>query len=227
MPRPKDPPLRELKAAVLSLEWEITDEVISALMSELDGLKRTCNGDQTVQVFVQLLIALGSYVRAKRGKAHPHTLDTLSEVFGNFEKAVSSETTAASKKKLLHQSVARFKQLKQEIALKKAESAKKMENKGGPAVGKALQATLPPSKWEISREAWEELMQSNENLALSVESLVRNMEEIAEICRSQYDALRAEMHSVAAVPDRCRKRRGNGRVPKFSTSKAAKRNRRS
>ncbi len=225
-PRPKDSPLRELKAAVLSLEWEITDEVISTLMTELDGLKRTCNGDQTAQVFLQLLIALGSYIRAKRGKAHPHTLDALNEVFGNFEQAVSSETAVASKKKLLRKSVERFKQLKQEIALKKAEQVKKVVNKGGPAVVEAPQAPLPPSKWEISREAWEDLMKSNRNLALSVESLVRNMEKIAEVFRSQYDALRAEMHSVTAVTDRFRQRRGNGRVPKYSTSKAAKRSRR-
>ncbi len=225
-PKPQDSPLRKLKAAVLSIEWEITDEVISALMSELDGLKRTYEGDQTAQVFLQLLIALGSYVRAKRGKAHPHTLDALNEVFSNFEKALSSETTAAGKRKLLYKSIERFKQLKQEIALKKAESVKKVENKGGPAVKESPQAPLQKSKWEISKDPWEELMQSNQNLALSVETLVRNMEEVAELFRSQYDALREDMHAAAAVPARCRKRCGSSRVPKYSTSKAAKRNRR-
>jgi hypothetical protein len=225
-PQPQDSPLRKLKATVLSIEWEITDEVISALMSELDGLKRTYEGDHTAQVFLQLLIALGSYVRAKRGKAHPHTLDVLNAVFSNFEKALSSETAAAAKRKLLHKSVERFKQLKQEIALKKAESVKKVENKVGPAVEETPQALLHKSKWEISKESWEEMMQSNQNLALSVETLVRNMEEVAELFRSQYDALREEMHGAAAVPDRSRKGWGSGRVPKYSISKAAKRNRR-
>jgi hypothetical protein len=225
-PQPQDDPLRKLKAAVLSLEWEITDEVISALMSELDGLKRTLEGDQTAQVFLQLLIALGSYVRAKRGKAHPHTLDALSEVFSNFEEALSSETTAAAKRKLLHKSIERFKQLKQEIALKKTEPVKKVENKDAPAKEETPQASLNKPKWEISKESWEELMQSNQSVALSVEALVRNMEEITEVFRSQYDALREEMHAAEAAPERCRKKRASGRVPKYSISKAAKRNRR-
>jgi hypothetical protein len=225
-PQPQDDPLRKLKATVLSLEWEITDEVISALMSELDGLKRTLEGDQAAQVFLQLLLALGSYVRAKRGKAHPHTLDALSEVFNNFEEALSSGTAAAVKKKLLHKSVERFKHLKQEIALKKAETVKKVENKDGPAKEETPQAPFHKQKWEISKESWEALMQSNQNVALSVEALVRNMEEIAELFRSQYDALREEMHVAAAAPERCRKKRASGRVPKYSTSKAAKRNRR-
>jgi hypothetical protein len=225
-PQPQDSPLRKLKATVLSIEWEITDEVISALMSELDGLKRTYEGDQTAQVFLQLLIALGSYVRAKRGKAHPHTLDALNEVFSNFEQALSSETAAAAKKKLLHKSIQRFKQLKQEIALKRAESSKKVENKGGPTAEETPQALPHKSKWEVSRESWEELMQSNQNLALSVQTLVRNMEDVAELFRSQYDALKEEVHAAAAVPDRRRKRCGTGRVSKYSISKAAKRNRR-
>jgi hypothetical protein len=225
-PEPDLSPLRKLKATVLSIEWEITDEVISALMSELDGLKRTYEGDQTAQVFLQLLIALGSYVRAKRGKAHPHTLDALNEIFSDLEKALSSGTVAAAKRKLLRKSIQRFKQLKQEIALKKAESVKKVENKGGLAVVDPPQAPLHMSKWEISRESWEELMQSNQNLALSVQTLVHNMEDVAELFRSQYDALKEEMHAASAVPDRRRKRCGTGRVPKYSTSKAAKRNRR-
>jgi len=226
VPQPQDSPLRKLKATVLSIEWEITDEVISALMSELDGLKRTFEGDQTAQIFLQLLIALGSYVRAKRGKAHPHTLDALNEVFADFEKALSPGTTAAAKKKLLRKSVERFKQLKQEIALKKAEPAKKVEGKAGHAIEPAAHLPLHKSKWEISRESWEALMQSNQNLALSVETLVRNMEEATEVFRSQYDALRDEVHAATAAPEPCRKKRATGRVPKYSTSKAAKRSRR-
>jgi hypothetical protein len=223
-PQPQDDPLRKLKATVLSLEWEITDEVISALMSELDGLKRTLEGDQAAQVFLQLLIALGSYVRAKRGKAHPHTLDALSEVFSNFEEALCSETAAAAKRKLLHKSVERFKQLKQEIAHKRAEPIKKVEDEAIPAKEETPQVPLEKPRWEIPKESWEELMRSNQNLARSVEALVRNMEEIAELFRSQYDALREEMHVAAAAPDRCRKKWAGGCVPKYSISRAAKRN---
>jgi hypothetical protein len=225
-PQPQDSPLQKLKAAVLSLEWEITDEVISAFMSELDGLKQTYEGDQAAQVFLQLLIALGSYVRAKRGKAHPHTLAALNEVFGNFEKALASKQTAAEKKKLLRQSVEGFKQLKQEIALKKATAVKKTENRVGSAIEESSQAPLVRTKWDISKESWEELMKSNKDLAQSVETLVRNMEEVTELFRSQYDAIREEIRAAAADPVRRRTKRVSARTSKYSASRAAKRSRR-
>jgi len=225
-PEPQDSPLRKLKATVLSIEWEITDEVISSLMSELDSLKGSYQENQTAQIFLQLLIALGSYIRAKRGKAHPHTLDVLNEVFSNFEQALSSETTVATRKNLLQKSVERFKQLKREIALKRADQFKKKENLGSPATGENPEDLLHRPKWEISKESWEELMQSNQSLTLSVETLVRNMEEIAELFRSQYDALKADMQAVAADPVRCRKKWVSGRVAKYSSSSSAKRHRR-
>jgi hypothetical protein len=224
--QPQGSPLQKLKAAVLSLEWEITDDVISTFMSELDGLKQTYERDQVAQIFLQLLIALGSYVRAKRGKAHPHTLAALNEIFGNFEKALASKPSAPAKKKLLRQSVEKFKLLKQEISLKRTVAVKKVEDKNDPVIQELSPASLHGSEWGISKESWENLMKSNKDLAQSVETLVHNMEEVTELFRSQYDAIREEIRATAAVPERRRTRRVSGRAPKYSASRATKRSRR-
>ena len=73
-PAAADNPLAELKSMVFSIDWEITDEVLSAFLSQIAKLKNTYKNEKIILMFLQLLGSLGEYIKTNRGNAHPKTL---------------------------------------------------------------------------------------------------------------------------------------------------------
>jgi hypothetical protein len=98
---PVDYPLAELKNLVLSIDWEITDEVLSGFLSQIDGLKNGYKNDKIILMFLQLLGSLGEYIKTNRGKAHPKTFKILNSAFSRLEDVVQKEDMAESEKKKL------------------------------------------------------------------------------------------------------------------------------
>ena len=70
-------PLSELKNLILSIDWEITDEVLEKLLQQIKGLNMTYEHDKTVLTFLQILNSLGVYIKKNRAQAHPKTFKTL------------------------------------------------------------------------------------------------------------------------------------------------------
>ena len=63
-------PLRELKGIILSIEWEISDEVMRRFLDEVASLKTTYNGDRIMGPFFKMLDSLGRYIQRYKGKAN-------------------------------------------------------------------------------------------------------------------------------------------------------------
>lgn len=139
--------IRELKSVVLSLEWEITDQVMQKLSEEIARLEKLSRDDKIVVAFLQLMDSLGQYIRKKRANAHPDSISLLHSVYDNLEKVYISEgLTDVIKKKMLIAEVNKYKQLKEQIKT----SAKKR------AAGKASARTKkaePEEKPVAARES--------------------------------------------------------------------------
>jgi hypothetical protein len=121
--------LKNLKSAVLSLEWEITDQVMQTLTDEIEVLEEKCKNDKVTVAFLQLLGSLSQYIRKKKADAHPESLNLLNSVYENLETVILSEgLTDVIKKKLLVGEVSKYKKLKENI-LVKAQAPKKAERK--------------------------------------------------------------------------------------------------
>jgi hypothetical protein len=119
-------PLAELKNLILSIDWEITDEVLDNLLLQLKDLQLTYKHDKIVTTFLQILNSLGNYIRTHRAKAHPKTFKILNSVFVSLDKVVlSKEMTAPAKKKILRAEMNRYKELRTQIAKSKAAAAAK------------------------------------------------------------------------------------------------------
>ena len=119
-------PLAELKNLILSIDWEITDEVLDNLLLQLKDLQLTYKHDKIVTTFLQILNSLGNYIRTHRAKAHPKTFKILNSVFVSLDKVVlSKEMTAPAKKKILRAEMNRYKELRAQIAKSKAAAAAK------------------------------------------------------------------------------------------------------
>ena len=84
-------PLTRLKSIILSLDWEINDEILQELADELDNLQSMWQGDKVADAYLQGLSKIGNYIRTKGAYAHPNSIKLLLTFFYNFEKIISSQ----------------------------------------------------------------------------------------------------------------------------------------
>jgi hypothetical protein len=109
-------PLDELKSLVMSIEWEITDEVMGRFLAQVDSLKVRFGEDRILVMFLQLLGSLGLYVKTNKGKAHPNAFKLLNSVYTSFEDAASpGKLSPSEKKKCLYNDLNKYKELKGQI----------------------------------------------------------------------------------------------------------------
>ncbi|WP_028579324.1 hypothetical protein [Desulfogranum japonicum] len=87
----EDSVLTRLKAIILSLDWEISDDILQELADEVDNLQEMWQNDKIAEVYLQGLGKIGRYLRSKGAYAHPNAIKLLLTFFYNFEKIISSE----------------------------------------------------------------------------------------------------------------------------------------
>lgn len=121
-------PLRDLKSILLSIDWEISDEVLTMLIEEIGRLEDTYKSDNNLVVFFQLLGTVGKYIKKRKVNAHPGAIKLLNSVYNSLEIVLLSKgITEAEKKKILLVQVKEFKKIKEQIAHRKANMVKKIE----------------------------------------------------------------------------------------------------
>ena len=121
-----DSPLRELKTIVLSIDWEITDEVMTNFVEQIAILKDSLKDDKIVLVFLQLLGSLGEYIRINKGKSHPGAFKILTSLFNELDKVVQSkDLTESDKKKILSAEITKYKTLKEQLIKAKPKKGEK------------------------------------------------------------------------------------------------------
>lgn len=117
----EDSPLTQLKSIILSLDWEITDEILQDLTDEIDNLRHLdlFENDKVSQVYLQGLNKIGLYIQSEGAHAHPNSIKLLLTLYYDFEKILSSEhITGAEITALLKADVRKFKILQHQIAQK-------------------------------------------------------------------------------------------------------------
>lgn len=111
-------PFRLLKSIILSIDWEITDDVMERFVAQVTGLMETYKDDRFVLIFLHLLWELGKYIKKYRGQSHPNSIKTLISVYNALEKIVSQkDLDDAAKKKILSSEMLKFKSLKDQISV--------------------------------------------------------------------------------------------------------------
>lgn len=105
-------PLHQLKAIVLEMDWEISDENLNRYLDEISSLLDFYKEDRPIYLFFKLHLTIGKYMLAKKARAHPAALKFLYNVFNSLEKALQSNLPLLEKNKLILQEVQNFKDLK-------------------------------------------------------------------------------------------------------------------
>jgi hypothetical protein len=168
----KTDPLRELKAVFLAVDWEINDEIMSAMLRQIDSLKKIFAKDRIVVLFLQLLGAVGKYIKAQKANAHPDAVKLLNSIYTSLEIVSMSEgMTETERKRILRSEVKRFQSLKEELARRKQPAQKTPETAAkSVAEPKAADTEVPPALRYV-------------------------LEEIRKTIRSEFAALRDELKS--------------------------------
>lgn len=205
-------PLAELKNLILSIDWEITDDVLGKFIQQIKDLKLTYKHDKIVLTFLQILNSLGDYIKTNRAKSHPKTFKILNSVFASLDKVVLSRDMAEiAKKKILRAEMLRYKELRTQIS--QGKTALKPKAKAKPAraekrqIAKATEdqpvtltePSVPLSEAEISESPGIDQGREPGVVSLyepSVETLAEAVDVIKKYIHDEISALKKEIKTL-------------------------------
>ncbi len=194
-----DYPLAALKHLVLSIDWEITEEILADFLSQIDSLKATYKNEKIIFTFLQLLGSLGVYIKTNRGNAHPKTFKILNSVFARLDEVVLSEDMAEpEKKKLLGTEMNKYKQLRNQVSKKKAAKVGRQEVISAPKeavpLARALkkkEAARPDNK--VSEKVAKKSLSPTPGAPQSYGDLADAVEELKNFIHSELNVLKQEL----------------------------------
>lgn len=199
-------PFTDLKAIILSIEWEISDETMSRLIDETARLQDIHEGHPVLLSFLKLLGSVGRYINNKKANAHPDSITLLHSIYGRLETILTSAIlTEAEIKKMLSDEVRKFKLLKARlIALKgqAVESGKKAPPTGKPFF-KEVDATsdtiadgesIPDSSSATEKET------SDSHPVIARDDLRREIADLKKWLEVEFGQLRNDIRSLRGRP---------------------------
>jgi hypothetical protein len=196
---------KELKAAVLSVEWEINDESIARLIDETERLQGLYSDNPVTLSFLKLLGSVGKYVGSKKAKAHPESIKLLHSIFKKFEAVLTSSVLdELETKKILSAEFSKFKALKQKLMVqtpgglpveKDSKTVKKTKPASPPAeeeeIGLNGEATAKTrSEKSVKPESSTPALSA---LTPSQDILLNQLEEIKRLIKEEFENIRAEL----------------------------------
>ena len=114
----EESPISRLKTLMLSIEWEITDQVLIDFNDELQEAQQSWSDDQVKLVYIQALQKITKYIYQKKSNAHQNAMKVMISFFYDLEKIVlDEEISEQQKKEILLADVKKFERLKQQIGL--------------------------------------------------------------------------------------------------------------
>ncbi len=157
----EESPLTRLKSIILSLDWEISDDILQELADEIVELQQVWEGDKVAQVYLQGLDKIGRYLRDEGAYAHPNAIKLLLTFFYDFEKIVSSpDMNGEEISILLKTDVRKFKILQYQISQLEAAGTNESPEMGnldkdalslsGQEPLTRLKATILGLEWEVT-----------------------------------------------------------------------------
>ncbi|MEW6263980.1 MAG: hypothetical protein AB1641_12970 [Thermodesulfobacteriota bacterium] len=145
-----DSPIRDLQSIVLSIEWEITDQLLLRFEKEVTNLADTFRTNPIKVHFLKILQALGKYIKNKKAEAHPGSIKLMAAAFKRFETVVlNHETLFLDKQKLLYKTIQEFQQLKKELTAEAREARQPATPETEISTAESLRAQKP--YLEVSR----------------------------------------------------------------------------
>lgn len=144
-----DSPIKDLKAVILSLDWEITDQTMQNFAEEIDRLEEDWAADKILTALLKILRELGRYIATKKARAHPDSVKLLYSVYNNLEKVVLSEDMPRSQKKeIVADELRKYIKLKKQFDIATSSAAKRRKIEESEIVSKDQEIFTPEMEVE-------------------------------------------------------------------------------
>jgi hypothetical protein len=197
----KDYPLAELKSLVLSIDWEITDDVLDKFIRQTNDLKLSYQDDKIILTFLQILSSLGDYVKTNRSRAHPKTFKILNSVFSHLDQVIlSGDMSDLDKKRILQTEIHQYKELRAQIARSKVAGLKQRKTAPGKAekfrvVEAKMDAGVSAAQPALRRPpvAKDAMTLADRHQVVSVKSLADAVEEIKRYIHAEIKGIKEEL----------------------------------
>ncbi len=113
----EESPITRLKTIILSIDWEITDDILRQFNMELLDLKDIWADEKINLVYIQALEKISKYIYKEKANSNPNAIKLLLQFYSNLEKIVSTESMPdEEKKRLLIEDVEKFEKFKKQIS---------------------------------------------------------------------------------------------------------------
>lgn len=187
-------PLRFLKATVLSIDWEITDETMARFIEQVDRLKASHQEDRLILPLLQMLGSTGHHIRIFKQNSHPTVLKMLKSLYVSLEKVLTSQQMSENEKRqILSKEIRKFKALKDQIVTGQLALANKTRKVTKPASGSSNFAVESTSNKKPSVKV-DDLDGQDRIVSSIIEAAVG---ELKQFIRDELQQLRKEIRSRA------------------------------
>jgi hypothetical protein len=106
------PSLANLKSAIMSLEWEVTDDNLNDLIQEIRRLQKSYVKDDHLQKLFRLLFHLGRYIKIHKGDTHPYIFKLLFRFYNSSAKITSGKYSNNENTKIVNDEIKHYLSLK-------------------------------------------------------------------------------------------------------------------
>ena len=118
----EESPLEGLKSLVMTIDWEISESTLNALLEELNSLRTRYAGDKPVSILLKMMTSLSSYVQKRKGSSHPESIQLFHAVAKDLAKIVEDPgMDPRTRNAVVKKDIDRFQGLKSEIVGAKKE----------------------------------------------------------------------------------------------------------
>ncbi len=179
-------PLMTLKSIVLSMDWEISDAILTEFIQELGRLKTVLKDDGILVKCLQLLEAIGKYILQKKAQTHPDSIRLLQSIYRDLEILLLSKgVSETARRGIIADEIAQFKKLKE-----------KLTGSAGSSSGDYFRKAKNPFGYSASLTSESRLqagsVQENEPMPPH-EAFLYAVEEIKKTIQAEFSAIRAEL----------------------------------
>ena len=116
MPLVSQQDIEELKSAILSIDWEISDLTLQSFDTVVNRLMTKVKSNKIHGLFLKIILSIGGYVARNKESSHRGALGLLRSVFQDYEHMVQNPAmTVAEKKQLIELDIQKFHEFKHEL----------------------------------------------------------------------------------------------------------------
>jgi hypothetical protein len=204
-------PLKDLKSTVLSIEWELTDEIMEKFDKEVDKLINLFAEDNIVLGFLRILRFLGRYIKVKGIEAHYVSIKLLLSIYDDLERVLlTKEMTETKKHAVLLGNIEKYREWVETVDLTVRDEDKWAEEEIRPEAAKRAVPdrykenviTSPIILSKMQERTMEETRRTSKDELSSLdpisgmtphEAFAYALDEIKKVISAEFSALKAEL----------------------------------